>query len=54
MVHHQEDDCIEHRTAYTDACKTYLPINTSHNRLPEDESSGSKYVEDIKNKKLKY
>jgi hypothetical protein len=38
-------------TAYTDARKTYctIPYHTSmYNRLPEDEPSGSKHVEDIK------
>ena len=33
----------------TDACKTH---NCIYNRLPEDEPSGTKHVEDIK--KLKY
>jgi len=28
--------------------------NCIHNRLPEEEPSGSKHVEDIKSKKLKY
>jgi hypothetical protein len=36
----------------TDACKTYHTISV-HNRLPEDEPSGSKLVEDIKKLKIK-
>ena len=39
--------CSTYYTAYTDACKACHTI-TVYIRLPEDESSGSKHVEDIK------
>jgi len=35
-----------HKTAYTDACKTYLLDHScTYNRLPVDEPSGSKHAE---------
>jgi len=58
-IHLQEDGCIEHtlrptRLLKTDACKTYRTLIVSIcNRLPEDELSGSKHVEDIKKLKTK-
>jgi hypothetical protein len=39
-------------TAYTAACKT-LYHTRKHNRLPEDEPSVSKHVEDTKKLKIK-
>jgi len=36
------------QTAYTDACKNITIPYCIYNRLPEDEPSGSKHVEDIK------
>jgi len=45
---------IEHtftyKTAYTDTCKTYQIVTVNINRLPENEPSVSKHVEDIKTK----
>jgi hypothetical protein len=37
---------VETQTAHTDTCKTYH--NCTYNRLPEDEPTGLKHVEDIK------
>jgi len=36
-----------YKTAYTNACKTHYTTPV-YNRLPEDEPSGSKHVEDKK------
>jgi hypothetical protein len=33
---------------YTDTCKTHYTIFVNNNRLPDDEASVSKRVEDIK------
>ena len=42
-----------YKSAYTDAYKTHYTV-TVYTRLPEDEPSISKHVEDIKIKKVKY
>ena len=41
------------KTAYTDACKTHYTITVHTTAFLNYESSGSKYVEDIKKLKIK-
>ena len=41
-----------YKTAYVDACETTVPY-LYVNRLPEDEPSGSKQVEEVKIKEIK-
>jgi hypothetical protein len=44
--------CSTYKTAYTVACQHTTPYhNCTYSRLPEDEPSGSKHVEDIVNLK---
>jgi len=35
-----------YKTAYNDACKTHYTVPSVYKRLPEDEPSVSKHVED--------
>jgi hypothetical protein len=44
--------CSTYQTAYTDARTTHYTVPVRSTVFPEDEPSGSKYMEDIKRLKL--
>jgi hypothetical protein len=44
---HIENTLLPNKIDDTDACTTHYTIPVYTNRLPEDEPSGSKHVEDI-------
>ena len=49
IVHCNIIICSAYKTGQTDVCKNILYHTCIYNRLPEDEPSGSKHEEDIKN-----
>jgi hypothetical protein len=54
LTYMMDKNIIEHRTACTDVCKTYILYHVSiYNPIPEAELFGSKHAEDIKRLKIK-